>query len=83
MAQILQNALWSPRPHPQTSNCKTAPENDLCRQAEPEHNCAEQHVENFEREEDDQEEEGEGREVGFLRERVHEGRCVGFEDAGV
>jgi hypothetical protein len=81
--QIRQNALWPARPHPQAHDRQTAPEQDFRREAQPEHDGAEQHVEDLEREEDDYEEQGEGREVGFLREGVDERRCVGFEDAGV
>lgn len=54
MPKVFQNTLWTPRPHPETSNRKTTPENDLCRKTEPEHDRAEQHVEDFEREEDDE-----------------------------
>lgn len=58
MAQILQNALWTSRPHPQSSDGKTAPENDLCRKTKPEHYRAEQHIEDLEREEDDEQQQG-------------------------
>ena len=54
MPKVLQDTLWTPRPHPETRNRKTAPEDDACRKAEPEHDSAEQHVENLEREEDDE-----------------------------
>lgn len=54
MPQILQNALRPPRPHPQASDRNTTPENDACRKTEPEHDRAEQHVEDLEREEDDE-----------------------------
>jgi hypothetical protein len=81
--QILQNPLRPARPHPEADDGQTAPEQNLGREPQPEHDGAEQHVEDLEREENDQEKQGEGREVGFLGERIHERRCVGFEDAGV
>lgn len=54
MPQILHHALRPPRPHPKTRDRKTAPENDLRRKAEPEHDSADEHVEDLEREEDDE-----------------------------
>ena len=81
--QILQNALRPPRPHPQPSDRKTTPENDLCRKAEPEHDRAEQHIEDLEREEDDEQQQGYCCQVGLLCHSCDEGRGVGFNDAGV
>ena len=83
MSQILQNTVRSPRPHPQARDRKTAPEDDSCRKAEPEHHGAEQHVKNFEREEDDEQQQGYCWQVGLLCHSCDEGRGVGLDDAGV
>jgi len=83
MAQIFQNTLWTPRPHPQSSDRETAPENDFCRKAEPEHDSAEQHVEDLEREEDNEEQQGYCCQVWLLCHRCDDGRSVGLDDAGV
>lgn len=65
--QIVQNPLWPARPHPQADDRETAPKQHSHRQPQPEHDGAEQHVEDFEREEEDQEEQGQGCQVGLLR----------------
>lgn len=82
MPKVLHNTVWTPRPHPETSDRKTGPENDACRKAEPEHDRAEQHVEDLEREEDDEQQQGYRCQVGLLCHCCDERRGIRLDDAG-
>lgn len=81
--RIRHHALWASCPHPEPHERQAAPERDAADQPHPEHDGVDEHVENFEGQKEDQEEEGEGCEVRFLRQGVDEGRCVGLQVVGV
>lgn len=72
---VLRHALRSPDIHPSPQETEATPESYPPRQPEPEEERADKHVEDFEGDENDDEEESDGGEVGFL---LEEGEEVGF-----
>lgn len=68
--QVVHGACHTPLPHPQAEHGDAAPEEQVVREAQPEHDCGLQHVEHLEGEEQQDEEQEVGRHVGVFGEAV-------------
>lgn len=66
VSEIIHRAIKASVDDPERQHDRSAPDDDARREAHPEHDCQPQHVEEFEREEEDDQHQGDGREVGLL-----------------